>query len=78
MSALYAHWANCVKGACPESKDGKCIRLKWGYNGDPVDFPDDGKCVDPFYEEYKEEHDRLGAYEAHAIKTNAIIYSKAV
>jgi len=47
---LYAHWVNCIREECPESKDKKCTRgLFTQEKCDPVPFPEDGKCLFPIY-----------------------------
>ena len=68
MTKLYAHWINCIKDDCPESKDGQCVRGKYerlrceGSRG-VVPFPEDGKCLFPDYVPYTKEIEALGAYE---------------
>jgi hypothetical protein len=60
-----AHFVNCIRDECEESVCGMCGRGRYEGIGisDLEEFPEDGKCLYPFFDLYDEGLDKLGAYE---------------
>jgi len=60
---IYCKWIHCIKGGCAEGYNGMC-----NLPNVKSDYPQDGLCYDPHFEEYDKEMDELGAYEKKGIK----------